>query len=168
MLGLDVTLIVLAVLSVLRVEHLIASDFWIAFRGDAWKRRVSRMSISNKSNVTRMWKTYRDTGGGKLPYLFFGIKSYRLAHESDQAIGRGWRWRSHGLRLLRMSWRFYTFVVAMSSIVILLSIIPARLSETSSIALLIIAFAMVGGMLAVAAEVTLASLVLGSWAVLYQ
>ena len=94
MLALDVVLVILAAVSILRVEHLIASDFWIAFRGDDWKRRITHMPVANKSNVRRMWSTYRDTDGGKLPFLFFGIMSYRLLHAQDEAKARGWTWRS--------------------------------------------------------------------------
>jgi hypothetical protein len=168
MLTVGVLLVIVAVLSVVRVEHLIASDFWIAFRGSDWQSGLKHLSEAGKSNVPRMWRAYRENGGGKLPFLFFGIKSYRLLHWSDAAKRHGWKWRSRGLRMVRLAWRFYTFVLLASVLVVALSAAPVRLSTMSRVALLIVAFAMAGGMLAIAAEVVLAALVFGSWAVLYH
>lgn len=168
MIALDIVLVFLAVVSLLRVEHLVASDLWIAFCGERWKRRVGRISAAGKSDSARMRRVYQETGGGKLPFLFFGIKSYRLLNWSDQAERRGLARRSRALRRLRFCWRYYTFVPALSCVVILLSVVPARLPGTASVSLLIIAFALVLGMLAIAAEGILAALVLGSWAVLYH
>jgi hypothetical protein len=115
-----------------------------------------------------MWRAYQETGGGKLPFLFFGIKSYRLLNWSGLAVQRGETWRYQTLRWLRFCWRYYVFVPALSSLVIVLSMASVRLPETAEIALLTISIAMVVGMLAIAAEAVLAALVLGSWAVLYH
>lgn len=159
-------LVLLASLSALRVEHLVASDIWIVFGGPKWKRRVSRMSRETQADVVRMWRAYQETGGGKLPFLFFGIKSYRLFNWSHSA--RQTPWQSRPLRAVRFIWRYYTFAPLMSFLVIIFSLVPNQLSAEARTALLVIAFATVVGTLAIAAEAILAVLVLKSWAVLYH
>jgi len=162
----DIFLILFALIGTLRVEHLVASDFWIAFSGPKWKRRVSRMSIATQSDVGRMWKAYLETGGGKLPFLFFGIKSYRLFSFYHANWGRPWRSRS--IAAVRLLWRYYIFSPLASCIVIVFSFVPSQLSAVAKIALLVLAFSTVVGMLAIAAEALLAAVVLGSWAILYH
>jgi hypothetical protein len=163
---LDVIFVLLACLSVARVEHLVASDVWIVFGGPKWKRLVRRMHRGTQADVARMWPAYQQTGGGKLPFLFFGIKSYRLYNWSHTA--RQVSWRANALWVTRFIWRYYTFAPAMSCLVIIFSLVPHELSAITKTALLAVAFATVAGMLAVAAEAILAALVLDSWAVLYH
>src|SRR5262249_52818890 len=107
---------------------------------------------------------YRRTGGGKLPWLFFGIKSYRLYawHHNHQPKKAA----SFGIKCVRVAWRYYTYAPVMAIILIVLSFTPAKLSSISRYCLLIIAVSITIGMIAIAAEGTLAAFILQSWAVL--
>jgi hypothetical protein len=163
---LAVVTVVLAIASVIRVEHLLAGVGWIILRGGAWKRRVRRMKLSTQSDVSRMWTAYRDTDGGKLPFLFFGIKSYRLYNWSrSPALNR---WQRFGLRSLRGCWRYYTFAPAMCVYVAALAVVRIRMPHLMTDALYVIGFSTVIGMLAIAAEAIFSAIQFESWAVLYH
>jgi len=166
MVAVDVLLVTLAVASVLRVEHLVASDVWIAFCGERWRRRVRQLPKRKLIDPQVMWLHYKQTYGGKLPWLFFGIKSYRLYALATASRDR--RLKFMLVWLLRFLWRYYTFVPTMCLIVLVLSFRPSQLREVSRYALLVIASSTLLGMIAIAAEGTLAALFLKSWAIEYH
>ncbi len=159
---LTVSLIVVAIVSLLRVEHLIASDAWIVLRGRHWRDLVFVLDPEDWEDKQRIWDSYRLAGGGKCPWLFFGIKSYRLAAWSH---ARKSRRAAMGIAAVRAVWRYFTFAPAMAVLVTTLAFTPAHLQPAARYALLTIAASTMLGMVAVAAEGTLAAFVLESWAV---
>lgn len=157
---------VIAVICVARVEHVVASTMWILLSGNRWAAKVRRLSVNQQRDAERMWSLYRQTGGGKLPYLFFGIKSYRLYAWST--ANRDHRMRSVCVRLLRLLWRYYLFSPTMLLLVIFATFVPIRTSSIERWSLLVIAVSGVLGMLAIAAEVIVASFRLKSWAAIHH
>jgi hypothetical protein len=125
----------LVTLCFLRAEHIIASDVWIYANGEEFRTQIERILAQDSnsrsrgrraartsrhptahpliSNPSARWEIYRALGGGRLPYLFFGIQSYRLLAWSVGSSGI----KATALLLLRGLWRFYTFATVASAII---------------------------------------------------
>lgn len=162
---LTVGLTLLALVSVLRVEHLIASDAWILRSGEQWQANLRMLTPDQRSDPLEMWRCYRATGGGKLPCLFFGIRSHRLLAWQRSATRRGPR---ACLLALRFAWRYFVFAPTVSIVVILVSLLASELPAVARWDLLILSISTAVGLVAIAAEGELASLLLESWAVEYH
>ncbi|HEY1687665.1 MAG TPA: hypothetical protein VGF95_02260 [Solirubrobacteraceae bacterium] len=162
---LTIGLTVLALLSLLRVEHLIASDLWIRRNGERWQADLRALTPSQRSDPLEMWRCYQARGGGKLPYLYFGIRSHRLLAWHRSATNRGAR---TCLFALRFVWRYFFFAPAVSIIVILVSLLASGLPMLARWDLLVLAISTAIGLVTIAAEGVLASLLLESWAVEYH
>lgn len=163
---LTVALMIIAAVSVLRVEHLIASDVWICLRGRRWRDLVILLNPEDWEDKELIWRFYKVADGGALPWLFFGIRSYRLAAWAQACRSR--RWSSLAIKGVRLLWRYYVFAPLTALMVAVLAVVPTHLSQASRIALLVVAGSTVLGMIAMAAEGTVAAFTLKSWAVDYH
>lgn len=98
--------------------------------------------------------------GGKLPFLFLEIQSYRLV---------GWYTRSSGalrqvLKLARGAWRFYTFLPMVSGLSILASFRWHSWTKVNLYLVLAILIALCAGCIATAAGGTIATFTMGAMA----
>jgi hypothetical protein len=166
MVVLVVCLLLIVALCILRTEHLIASNAWIMLRGEQWQQKVLTLGPEQLADPTLMWGQYREAGGGKLPWLFFGIKSYRLYAWSHGHPHR--RLRAGALKATRFLWRQYTFAPLMATVVIVCSFVPNHLPSIARYALAGIAMCTAISALAIALESLLAAWTFKSWAVQYH
>jgi hypothetical protein len=153
------------VVSILRVEHLVASDLWILRRGRAFQRRQNELLNTSQGrrrleDPSERWRLYQTFGGGQLPWLFVGIQSGRLLRWSAGANGI----RRLLLRLLRGGWRYYTYGPASAALAAGYLWHHQERSELDSGLLLIDMSVLAAGSVAIAAGGVLASLQMGAFA----
>ena len=144
----------LAVLVLVRVEHLVATDIWIWLRGARWRKRIRELDKSALRDPARLWQEYHALGAGRLPFLIFGVKSYRLLAWSRQ--------RGHGSALIRLRaitaslvrpvWRWYFFAPGVALVVTVLAYLVDDSTVYERAGLLTIGFVLMLGSLAIAAE----------------
>lgn len=121
----QVTAWLVVVLFALRVEHLWASAFWVEYRIAQWSDAVRNLSPRRRADPARIAQLFAATDGGKLPWLFFGVKSHRIwrwARKADQA---GNTVRAMLLYALRTAWVYYILAPAVACCVGLIAITGA-------------------------------------------
>lgn len=123
---------ILSVVCMLRAEHVWAANVWIARSGErfmeleAEKRESNRMALLSAGHPAtwrdvlltpeQRWDLYVETGGGKLPWIFFGIRSHRLL-VAARCARRAIRWL---LTLIRLAWLNWFFPIWAGVVLILL------------------------------------------------
>lgn len=164
MIALTLVLLAVLVVAALRVEHLVASAAWIAFRGEQWAQEVGQYKAKRQRDPVRMAEVYAAHDGGMLPYLYFGVKGYRL-----------WRWghelsggRSAAVRALRLAWKFWLFAPLVTIGVAGLALVPVDYPLHVDVLLLLIVLTCAVGMIEIAAETVLSAHTMGSYAVLHH
>lgn len=103
----------------IRVEHLWASAVWVRFRLRRWLRAMINEMPRDRVKFGVISRNYAATGGGKYPYIFFGVRSYRLkrAYMTAQRKGMTVLWLMLGL--VRFVWRFYFFPLAICAALVI-------------------------------------------------
>ncbi len=150
----------LLVVCVLRVEDLAANAVWLAFRSTSFREHVESgdARISDPVNRARL---YDITGAGKLPWLFVGVKSYKLDRlaERSRLSGRRGRWVSWWI--VAHLWKWYGFVpVATALLLATAAASPSSPARGLSLA----AFAVLNvGSIIIAMEIVAAMLLHRSW-----
>jgi hypothetical protein len=156
----------LVLLVALRVEHLWASALWVLRRGRFFRDKLLRLGHKKRIRPRRIAEIFSQTDGGKLPFLFVGVKSYRIEIAALNQRSVGHRWRALLLGFARAGWRFYTF-----PFLILPITFGASLSDTGSsvrVQLLAVSLLLCLGFMAIGAESFWAKHRMGSWITYYH
>ena len=156
---------VVAVGVALRVEHLWASAIWVIARGGEFANAVHALP-EGRFQTRDVTHIFEGTGGGTLPFLFVGVKSYRL---EKAALSRAKRdaWRSaRALHLVRFGWRYYILPLLFAPLLIAAGLTGR--AETISVQMLVIAMLLVFGFIAIGVEAVFATLRMGSWTTAYH
>jgi len=127
-----VIVLVLGAVCVARAEHVIASGVWVAVCGERFKELEAKKIEARKLiggpslawkdvRVTpeERWSLYKQTDGGRLPWLFFGIRSHRLLVAARARKGP----TRIILILVRLTWLNWSFPLWMG---ILLMVVAAE------------------------------------------
>ena len=90
-----------------RAEHVIASDVWITFHGEEFKKReADELRPSGKrASAEQRWRLSQQTDGDRWPWLFFGIRSHRLLVAALRRKGVR-RFALLALRFASLNWFF--------------------------------------------------------------
>ncbi|AKU18188.1 hypothetical protein [Luteipulveratus mongoliensis] len=158
----------LVVYTIVRVEQLITSDLWIQHRGVAWLKVAKRASAGQLRDPEYVDRLFERFGGGTTPWLFVGIKSYRLRRLSRHLEASGAYRRARAVNLFRtVFWQYYTFPFLVA---ILLCALSLTGRHTDSIRYLMLAEAalLIVGYIAICAESVFALLLFGSWSPWYH
>ncbi len=154
---------VLLVLAVLRAEHLAAGVVWFMFWARSCYDEMDYQELDHDAPPEQVWPVYQRNHAGKLPYLFFAVKSFRLLIWS-RAPGSGLlRARVWFARVVRPLWRFYTFVPLLAVALVWMAATPRGSQGAVGALLLATAFVLVLASLLIAVEASLSSLTLASW-----
>ena len=99
--------LILCLVCIARAEHVIASDVWITFHGEEFKKReADELRPSGKrASAEQRWRLYQQTDGDRWPWLFFGIRSHRLLVAALRRKGV----RRFALLALRFAWLNWFF-----------------------------------------------------------
>jgi hypothetical protein len=157
--------VAITIVTVLRIEHLVAADFWILRHGRDFVRDLKGRSPLTVRNPQRVWQIYKAHGGHTI-FLFFGIKSYLLYSWASQTTTLWHRVRGAAARIVRFFWRFFVYPVILSVGIIAV----AMLSHDSTINNFALATSLLLnlGSIAIAAEAVISAQRLESWANWYH
>lgn len=142
-----------------RIEHLGAGVVWLLRRGpDCYGSKQWRKA----RNDYERWQAYKRFGGGRLPWLFLGMRAHRLRASENGRYPVSQRrlpiaWAALGLRLV--------WIYPMVGLVVppLLIILSESTDASTSSALLACAFLLVTGSLILAVEGGVCLVLFGSW-----
>lgn len=154
--------LVMAFIVAARLEHLVASAWWVVRYGKACAKRLSDLGLLTAGHPEEAWAVYRMREfGGSNPFLFFGIKSYKLLAWSKESGGRKIWIRATCSRLVRPLWRFYTFAPVVTCYLIIVS---SRFRDSAADWIwLATAFLLIASTIVLAAEGTLSAILVHSW-----
>jgi hypothetical protein len=159
--------ILLAGYLALRVGHLVASAIWIMDRGSDWIQEIKGATASELREASFIDTLFELFDGGKLPWLYFGVKSYRLRKWSTTLKHRGRPLQSWLVRLGQvLLWKYFVVPFWAAGTIIALSSRPVDLAARWL--LLFCAVLLVTGFLVVVAEAIFAALQMKSWAAYYH
>lgn len=150
------------------MEHLLTAPVWIALRGESFASDLSNLTQSQLDDPAAVWPVYVHNQGGKLPWIFFGIKSYRLYAWSQDRSTAWLKLRSATLRAIRFCWRWFNYVTGMSALILTTAYAPITLNRYDRAVILTTAFLLVLGCIAIAAEGYLFFDQLKGWAYAYH
>ncbi len=153
----------LVVLCALRAEHLLAGLVWFWRRSSACYQEMAWRQIDEAAAPEEAWRVYKSHQAGKLPYLFFAVKSYRLLIWSRMDGSLLIRARALLAGVVRFFWRFYCFTPAVSVLIVVLTRRPESFSGTRGALLLVAALTLVLGCVLIAAEGTISAAINRSW-----
>lgn len=149
----------------LRVEHLWASAVWVITRGGDFASAL--LAVAEDRLQTRdVTRIFEDTGGGTLPFLFMGVKSFRMEKAALWLAGAN-AWRSaRALHVIRLGWRYYAFPLLFAPF-----LIAAGLTGKGDVIapqMLAITMLLVCGFIAIGVEAVFTTLRMGSWTTAYH
>ncbi|GAA2758611.1 hypothetical protein [Actinopolymorpha rutila] len=163
--AIEVICVLVTVITVLRVEHLFASNVWIARHGPEFIRKLRKKDQAFIDDPTRVWPLYLSCGAHNV-FLFFGIKSYLLLYWSIQSGPFGKRVRAFTARTVRFWWRYFVYPVVLSAAISVFALFPEAAPYRSF--MLTIAFLLNLGSIAIAAESVLSAQKMDTWANWYH
>lgn len=143
----------------IRSEHLIASFVWICLRGTkVYRRKEWRKATTHK----KRWKVYKANGGGKWPWLFFGIKAHRLRNVEPRRNPKTGKptFKARLAKAVRVAWVYPAFGLGVPPLLILLS---ETTSPKTSNALMVAALILVFTAIIIAVEGGVCVVNFGSW-----
>lgn len=140
----------------LRWEHLIAGAVWMKRSG---KLCYDDPDFGTATTASARWVVYQRHHGGRLPWLFMGIKAHRLRAWEENRSTPLKRIRATGSFVVRRIWHFGVFGWAISLLLLGLS----EVDDNSAQPYMIAAFMMLGCIFTLAIEGAISLLLVGSW-----
>lgn len=148
-----------------RVASLIASVLWIQYRQPGFDEDYWKLPEWRRTRADVVWALTRKHGGGKLPWLPFGVKSRRLAYLAERSQSRGAR---IALKSVRGLWRWYTYALILGLALLVLGTWPVNLTGPQG-ALGVLLFVLLwSGCLTILVEGIVSFLNYGAWASVYH
>ncbi len=158
--------IVLFVYLLLRLEHLLASSIWVWARGSGWIAEVNNKQVS-LDNPIAVADSFDRHGGGKLPFLFFGVKSYKTHRWIKVLEDCGRTRQSLVIQVVRLTlWQYWIALLWISPFIVLLGRNP--LNGLTKWVVILCAFVQLLALFAICIELWVAGLQMGSWTSFYH
>lgn len=158
--------LVLLVYLLVRLEHLLASAIWVWARGSGWIAEVGNSQVDLEDPIAAA-DSFDRHGGGRLPFLFFGVKSYRMRRWVRILKDSGRNRQSLVIQFVRsILWQYWIALLWISPLVMFLGRKP--LDGLTQWVILSCAFVLLLALITICMELWVAGQQMGSWTSFYH
>lgn len=163
---LQVASALLVLLSIVKMEAMVATDVFLARKGTELRYWLNEQPIGVRQDVTKMWTKYKKLGAGKLPWFPVGIKQYRLYTAAESHTES--RYLYAFLVGLRQLWRMHFLAPLIACYVAIIACVNRALPVLVRIELLVTIEALLISTVSLVIESIVARQRLGGWASHYH